>query len=173
MSEGVVFKELNAVKYLYLQQLSEPRDNSLRVVVQEAVDNRSCQVRPDLPGSPELSQIMKDSWPIESIEGCKTFDLYWKHYAAYLVTEEMVGSIGRYVDEVFSGKLLRVYSKSHFLDHLARDTGGHPMPIQHYKLICLNHLIDVAAYAPPEIRVITEDSQSLRTRERRHGPPPA
>jgi hypothetical protein len=162
MSEDTALDELNAVKYLYLQQLTEPRDNSLRIVVQEAVVNRSGQIRSDLPDLPELSQILKDSWPIESIEGCKTFHLYWKHYAAYLVTEEMVGSIGRYDDEVFRGKLLRVYSKSHFLDHLARDTGGHPEPIQHYKLICLNPLIDVAAYAPPEIRVITGTSQSLQ-----------
>jgi hypothetical protein len=130
-------------------------------VVQEAVANRSGQVRSDLPDLPELTEILKDSWPIESTEGCKTFDLYWKHYAAYLVTEEMVGSIVRDDDEVFSGKLLRLYSKSHFLDHLARDTGGHPKPIQHYKVSCLNHLIDVAAYAPPEIRIIPGAPQSL------------
>jgi hypothetical protein len=163
MSENAALEELNAVKYLYLQQLTEPRDNSLRLVVQEAVVNRSGQLRSDLADLPELAQIPKDSWPIESTEGCKTFDLYWKHYVAYLVTEEMVGSIGRYEDEAFRGKLLRVYSRSHFLDHLARDTGGHPEPIQHYKLICLNHLIDVAAYTPPEIRVTTGTSLSLQT----------
>jgi hypothetical protein len=161
MSEDPAFEELNAVKCLYLHKLSEPRDNSLRIVVQEAVANRSGQVRSDLPDLPELTEILKDSWPIESTEGCKTFDLYWKHYAAYLVTEEMVGSIVRDDDEVFSGKLLRLYSKSHFLDHLARDTGGHPKPIQHYKVSCLNHLIDVAAYAPPEIRIIPGAPQSL------------
>jgi hypothetical protein len=166
MSEDAALEALNAAKYLYLQQLTEPRDNSLRIVVQEAVVNRSGQVRSDLPDLPELAKILKDSWPIESIAGCKTFDLYWKRYAAYLVTEEMVGStaVGGYRDEVFRGKLLRVYSKSHFLDHLARDTGGHTEPIQHYKLLCLNHLIDVAAYAPPEIRVITGAPQSLRPR---------
>ncbi len=164
MSEDAALEALNSVKYLYLQQLTEPRDNSLRIVVQEAVDNRSGQIRSALPDLPELSEILKDSWPIESIEGCKTFDLYWKHYVAYLVTEEMVGSIHGCHDEVFSGKLLRVYSRSHFLDHLARDTGGHPEPIRHYKLVCLNHLIDVAAYAPPEIRVISEAPQSLRPR---------
>jgi hypothetical protein len=161
MSENVALVELNAVTYLYLQQLTEPRDNSLRLVAQEAVVNRSDQVRSELPDS---TKSFSTYLPIESTERCRTFELYWKHYAAYLVTEEMVGSIGRHDDEVFRGKLLRVYSKSHFLDHLARDTGGHPEPIQHYKLICLNHLIDVAAYAPPEIRVITGAPQSLRPR---------
>jgi hypothetical protein len=146
MSEDTPLEQLNAVKYLYLQQLSEPRDNSLRIVLEEAIDNRS---EPTVPG-------LTGYWPIESRPGCKTFELYWRRYAAYLVTEEMVGSTaaGGYDDQVFTGKLLRVYSKSHFLDHLARDTGGNADPLQHYKVICLNHLIDVAAYAPPEIRVI-------------------
>lgn len=153
------FDRLNAVKFVYLRELSEPRDNSLRLVVEEAVENRFGVAQlssPELAGKPELAKLLRDAWPIESVEGCKTFELYWKHYAAYLVTEELVGSnaVGGYDDEVFSGKILRVYSKSHFLDHLARDTGGHLDSIQHYKLVCLNHLIDVAAYAPPEIQVI-------------------
>jgi hypothetical protein len=146
MSEDAVLEQLNTVKYLYLQQLSEPKDNSLRIVLDEAIDLRS---EPTVPG-------LTGYWPIESTPRCKTFELYWKCYAAYLVTEELVGSnaAGGYEDEVFTGNLLRLYSKSHFLDHLTRDTGGHTDPLQHYKVICLNHLIDVAAYAPPEIRVI-------------------
>jgi hypothetical protein len=79
---------------------------------------------------------------------------------AYLVTEECVGSCGNYADEIFTGKLFRVYTKSHFLNHLARDTGGHTDALLHYKLICLNHLIDVAAYVPPEVRVIGPVSSS-------------
>ena len=78
--------------------------------------------------------------------------------AAYLVTEECVGSCGSYDDETFSGKLFRVYTKSHFLEHLGRDTGAHTEPVVHYKLTCLNHLIDVAAYAPPEVTQLESTS---------------
>jgi hypothetical protein len=90
------------------------------------------------------------------VDGCRVFELYWKHYAAYLVTEELVGSNAKagYGDECYTGRLLRLYSKSHFLDHVARDTGGHIEPLQHYKLVCLNHLIDIAAYAAPEVRLL-------------------
>ena len=156
---------LNAVKYIYLREIAEPRDNSLRLIVDEAVSNRSgiIQLPPELADKPDLANLLKDSWPIETVEGCKTFELYWKHYAAYLVTEELVGSnaAGGYEDEVFTGKILRVYSKSHFLDHIARDTGGHAdSTVLHYKLVCLNHLIDVAAYAPPEIQVMGEQPKS-------------
>jgi hypothetical protein len=101
-----------------------------------------------------LSETLKGAIPIETTESCKTFELYWKHYAAYLVTEEGVGGCGEYKDEAYTGKLLRRYTKSHFLDHLNRDTGGHFKPIQHFKLICLNHLIDVASVEPPQIRVV-------------------
>ena len=114
-------------------------------------------------GLPELNEILKDASPIEATADCRVFELTWKRYVAYLVTEEMVGSCGGYNDERFSGKLLRVYTKSHFLDHLARDTGGHTEVIRHYKITCLNHLIDVAAYLPPEIRLVGH-SASAHTR---------
>jgi len=157
MSNSPEFDSLNSVKYLFLRHLSEPRDNSLRLVVEEAVVNRL--VPASLPGdNPELDEILKRSWPIESVQGCKTFELAWSRYAAYLVTEELIGSCGSYDDEVYTGKLLRVYTKSHFLDYLARDTGGHVEPLQHYKLVCLNHLIDIGSYAPPDIRMIGASS---------------
>jgi hypothetical protein len=97
---------------------------------------------------------MKGAWPIEFTETCMRFELIWKHVVAYLVTEECAGSCGNYIDEIYTGKLLRVYTKSHFLEHIARDTGAHTEPIQHYKLTCLNHLIDVACYVAPEIRLL-------------------
>jgi len=101
-----------------------------------------------------LAEILKDSSPIESTASCKSFELSWKYYIAYLVTEECVGSCGGYDDEAYTGKLFRVYTKSHFLEHLARDTGAHNEPIQHFKLTCLNHLIDIASYTPPDIRML-------------------
>jgi hypothetical protein len=145
---------LDSGEHLYLRELSEPRDNSLQLVVQEVVVNRSGLVGSHHPELRELAEILKDASPIESTDACQIFELTWKHYVAYLVTEECVGSCGHSDDEIFSGKLFRVYTKSHFLDHLARDTGGHTETILHFKLTCLNHLIDVAAYSPPEVRLV-------------------
>ena len=154
MPGSLELDSLNSVKYLYLRELSEPRDNSLRIVVEEAVLGRDAWLGSAQPSLPELADIMKEGRLIESTEGCRTFELSWTHYVAYLVTEECVGSCGKYDDESYTGKLFRVYTESHFMNHLARDTGGHVEPIQHYKLTCLNHLIDVAAYAPPQVRLI-------------------
>jgi hypothetical protein len=162
MSWDPEFDRVNSVEYLYLRNLSEPVDNSLRIIVDEAMGNRSAssQIPADLP---ELTEILNDSWPIESTLNGKSFEFTWKYCIAYLVTEECVGSCGRSDDEIYTGELFRVYTKSNFLEHLARDTGGHVEPIQHFRLICLNHLIDIASYTPPEIRVIDQSSpKSLR-----------
>ena len=40
MSGSLELDSLNSVKYLYLRELSEPRDNSLRILVEEAVLGR-------------------------------------------------------------------------------------------------------------------------------------
>lgn len=153
---------LNSVKYLYLRELSEPMDNSLRIIVDEAVVNRSTP-SPAHSDLPESAGIFTDFSPIESTAKCKRFELSWKHYVAYLVTEECAGSCGGYDDETYTGEVFRVYAKSHFLEHLARDTGAHVDPIQHFKLICLNHLIDIASYALPEIHMIDPStSESLQ-----------
>jgi hypothetical protein len=122
MIEATAVEQLESVQYLYLREVSEPRDNSLKLVVEEAVVNRSGAAK--LPA--ELEAVLTDASPVGSVKGCRVFELYWKRYAAYLVTEEMVGSTSMdgYDDESYTGKIVRVYTRSHFLDHLARDTGG-------------------------------------------------
>jgi len=161
MSDAVDrFPSLNSVQHLYLRELSEPRDNSLRIVVQEAVSNRAKAALLEIPGSPGKS-FEGESWPIESTDSCRIFVLQWQRYVAYLVTEEGVGSCGNYDDELFTGKLLRLYSKSHMLDHVARDTGGHFEPLHHYKLVCLNHLVDVVSTNPPDMQEIAGSGSEL------------
>ena len=144
--------QLDSVGYVDLREISEPNKrvfNSLRIVVEEAVVNEAATVVSDRP---ELASLLAGAHPIQSVDGCKTYQLSWKHYLAYLVTEELVGSNAPngYADEIYTGRILRLYARSHFLDHVMRDTGGHTQDVLHYKIICLNHLIDVVSYYPPE-----------------------
>jgi len=74
MIEATAVEQLQSVPYLYLRELSEPRDNSLKLVVEEAVVNRSGIAQ----FHPELDAIMKNASPIESVDGCRVFELYWK-----------------------------------------------------------------------------------------------
>ena len=155
--ENEVISLLNRSKNLYLRHISEPRDNSLRLVAEEAVVASQSEIAQTKMGP--FSEILRGARPIQSIGNCKTFELQWSQYVAYIVTEEVVGSAGNHEGEIYTGKLFRVYTKSHFLDYLSRDTGGHTEPILHYKLICLNHLIDVASYDPPEIQLLGTGSE--------------
>jgi hypothetical protein len=164
MEEDEIISLLNQTKYFYLREISEPQDNSLRLVVEEAVEDRSETGFARDPASP-LAEILKDAWPIESTDKSRSFEFHWNHYAAYLVTDEVVGSGGDHEDETYTGTLFRVYTKSHFLDYLARETDGHIEPILHYKLVCLNHLIDVASYRPPEVRLLNT-SENVATKIR-------
>lgn len=152
---------LNEAKYLFLRDISEPEENSLRLVVEEAIADHTQTISTPDPTGP-FAEILKGASPIKAVEGCRRFELQWSRYVAYLVTEETVGSGGSYEDEVYTGKLFRAYTKSHFLDYLSRDTGGHFEPILHYKLICQNHLIDVAAYSPPEVRLLESSGTKLK-----------
>src|SRR6266436_4967274 len=163
LGEEEIISLLNRAKYLSLRHISEPEDNSLRLVVEEVIADRTETLSTPDPTSP-FAEIRKGASPIKSVEGCRTFELQWSRYVAYLVTEEGVGSGGSDEDEVYTGKLLRVYTKSHFLDHLSRDTGGDVEPILHYKLICQNHLIDVASYSPPEVRFLSAESGETKVR---------
>ena len=148
---------LNEAKYLFLRDISEPEENSLRLVVEEAIEDHTQIIStPDL--SSPFAEIRKGASPVKAVEGCRMFELQWTRYVAYLVTEERVGFGGNYGDEVYTGKLFREYTKSHFLDLLTRETRGHFEPILHYKVICQNHLIDVASYNRPEVRMLENKS---------------
>jgi hypothetical protein len=155
-ANGELFIRMNQVEYLFLRSLNELEICQLELVAEEAVVNKEKfgKLKPtELPA--ELAFLIDNSAPIETMEGCKAFRLYWKRYAAYLVTEECVGSCGNYQDEVYEGKRLRLYSKSHFLEHLARDTGAHTKPLLHFKIVCEHQIVDVASEEPPTIEIIS------------------
>jgi hypothetical protein len=160
MTDGPALDFLNQAKHFFLRAISEPCDNSLRLVIEEAVVNQGGRMR-EIPGElPELRKLRETGSPIESVKGCKCFELVWDRYAAYLVTEELAGAGGKWDDEIYAGNLFRIYTKSNFPDHLVRGIGETIDPIQHYKLICLNHLIDVASSKPPRIREISSHASS-------------
>jgi hypothetical protein len=83
MANELERNSLDSAKYLYLRELSEPRDNSLRLVVQEAVVNPAGIGRSSYPVLPESKEIMTCCSPIESTDSCRTFELTWKQYVAY------------------------------------------------------------------------------------------
>lgn len=140
-----VWKQIDSSAYLFLERLFEPRDNQLTIVLEEAIANNAKSGPTIIAGI----SLEGESCPIEPTPDCRIFTLQWKNYVAYCVTEEMHGSCGKYEDEEYAGRLLRIYSKSHFLDFIAKDTGAHFEPYRHYKIACQNHNIDIVSAVDP------------------------
>jgi hypothetical protein len=159
-----LWNRIDSVSYLFLSRLFEPRDNSLTVVLEEAVSNKTKSGPIKLPGGVTL----EDSCPIEPTSDCLVFTLHWKNYVSYCVTEEMHGSCGQYDDEEYTGRLLRVYSKSQFLDFIGKNTGAHSESYRHYKIACLNHIVDIVATSIPELRALSRQEAGFSEETSKH-----
>jgi hypothetical protein len=141
-------QQLDACKWLYLRELNEPEDNSLRIVLEEAK-----------AGPPQdfeiLGKVIKGTQPIESDSTCQLFELAWPTYVAFSVRNETYTTLDE--SEQWEGKSFRIYSKSHFLAFVANAThasDAYPGPLKHYCLVCLMHLVDVVSDADPQIRLL-------------------
>lgn len=149
------FDSINACRYLYLQEIGEPSDNVLRLVVAQAVlsgpiSDESLAVHP-----PELRQLLSDSREIAHEPGCKVFELVWPSYIGYSVRNESY-ALPEPESAVGEGKLFVEYSSSRYLDSVASSTvasENYPGPYVHWALYCLNHTVDVASTEAPAIDV--------------------
>jgi hypothetical protein len=138
--------EIDSCKWLFLRELGEPEENTLRIVVEEAKAD----------GPPEdleiCGKVIQGLGSIESDETCRQWELVWPTYVAYSVKNESYTSWDD--SERWEGNSFRLYSKSHFLDYVAKDTfarDGYPGPLKHWRLVCLWHIVDVVGNVEPEL----------------------
>jgi hypothetical protein len=143
------FVEIDSCYSLFLREITEPRENSLRLMIEEAF------VLPEevtvAVGGTELT----GGHPIRPVEGSRLFEIIWDFYVAYSVRNESY--VSRDESEEFTGRFARVYSKSHFLDYVSRATfasNEHPRPLLHIGLVSECHVIDVVSTEPPRVRQI-------------------
>jgi hypothetical protein len=140
------FVEIDSCYSLFLREITEPGENSLRLIIEEAF------VLPEKVTVAVGAEI-GDCHPIGSIEGSRLFEIIWDFYVAYSVRNEsyVIGD----KSETFSGRFARIYSKSHFLDYVSRATfacNEHPGPLQHIGLVSECHVVDVVSTAPPRVK---------------------
>src|SRR5665213_378142 len=132
---------INACKWIYLREIGEPVDNTLRIVIEEAKADgppKDCEV---VPG-----KVVSGLRDIKTDENCQAFEIVWPSYVAYSVRNESFCMIDKL--EVSDGRLFCLYSKSHFLDFVARATFAstdYPGPLRHWGINCLNHILDVVS----------------------------
>ena len=149
--------EIDACKWLFLEEIGEPADNELRLKIIEAKSGGA-------PGPVDgevneaLREILRTASRIEHGPGCKIFELYWPSYVAYSIRNESYCSADEY--EQFDGRLFVRSARSRYLDFLKNATfadSSYPGPFVHYGVFCLNHIIDVVSMDSPTLKL------SLRT----------
>lgn len=131
-------------RYFYLEEIEEPKDNTLRIVVVEAATQGPEETIPSL-------QITARA--IDPIPGKKPIELFWEEYIAYAVRNESYAISEEGQSPLES--MLSERSGTAFLAFVAKSTlatNEFPGPFKHWELVCLNHVIDVASTTPPIIR---------------------
>jgi hypothetical protein len=143
-----VISALNSCEYLYLREISEPADNRLRILIEEAGATPRLTSREI--GGVEFSDLRA----IESSDLSRLFEIVWESYIAYSVRNGSFTVLDAY-EVIESGRIACVYSKSRFLDYVSSGTiatSEYPGPFRHIGLNCLNHVVDVISTAVPAIR---------------------
>lgn len=140
--------------YLFAVHVRELEELTLGLTIVEAKAQAPIAATED---TGPLAFIKLGGSPIEQDDTCRVFEIVFdrNHMISYTVLNE---SYGRYPEppEIFTGKLFRIFSRSHLLEFTERTTyasGGHPAPLMHFEIACLNHVFDVIATAPPKIAV--------------------
>jgi hypothetical protein len=141
-------------KYLYLDSISEPDEGGILLVIKEA--SAGGEVRQDVLESetiPELRAILTGCLSIEHGLGCKVFKIYWSSYIAYAVENESY-ALGQPDGANGTGRLFIEYTKSAYLDYLGKTSfasPGYPGAYKHWAVLCLDHIVNVAATDGPLI----------------------
>jgi hypothetical protein len=123
----------------YLEEIGEPADNTLRLVVIEAAP------RGAVSRSPLFGKVQEIAPGPDS----RRLELVWDTYIAYAVRNESF-VLG---DPRAVPVKLREIQDSPFLSFVTANTVGVDGELRHWELTCLNHVIDVASGSGP---VITE-----------------
>jgi len=138
--------ELNENKYLFLKEVGEPTDNSLRIVVNTATLSNVETSKAVIQGTREITP---------SNEG---YEIVFERYVAYFVLNESYYSVyPGWEVESWKGGVFSVATSTAFLDYLeknscaSKDWAGE---YKHYKINCQNHVINVVSANEPTITKI-------------------
>lgn len=147
------FDDINSCKYIYLGKIEEPKDNTLRLIIEEAVTNseeQSIEI-----GTREISGVHA----IQVTENSRVFEVRFEDYIGYSVLSESFAIPDD--DEKFKGRLFCIYDKSNYLEYIKKASfacDDHPGPFQHYGFNCLNHIVDVVSVDEPIVKLIAPNA---------------
>jgi hypothetical protein len=142
-----LFADLNSCAHLFLRKIGEPRENSLRLRIEEGIASA------DAVSIEVAGHVIADCHRVTSGNNAQLFEITWDFYVAYSIRNESY--VVRDDSEKFElGNLARIYSESKFLEYVTRATfacNEHPGPLLHVELICESHIVDVISTRLPSI----------------------
>ncbi|MHC4509433.1 MAG: hypothetical protein ACYTAO_10830 [Planctomycetota bacterium] len=145
-----IIEQINSHEFLYLVDISEPEPLTLSIVVAEAKI-----IGPPHDIEIDDGEVLDNAREIESTQDCRLYRLLFDSYIVYTVLNECYDLADKSAQ--YSGKLVRTYSKSWYLDYTDKHTLAcdvHPGPYKHYGVVCLDHIIDITSCSEPSIEVI-------------------
>ena len=146
MESSSPLEELDSFKYLYLDSISEPETNTLRLVLSEGIVSERTETL--VIGDIEIPDLR----PVEVTAASRHYEVVWDSYISYAVRNESYCIWDK--EEDWTGNAFRVYSKSKFLDFIAGGTSAsadYPGTFVHYEILCSDHIIDVVSEHPPTV----------------------
>lgn len=147
-----IAKAIDSCKYLYLHEIGELNDNELRLVIAEGISGPPLSEGALKEHLPEIQKMLSTAREIVHGPNCRRFELVWPSYVGYSVRNE---SYADAEPSVGDGRLFVEYTKSIYLDYLAKSTVAtetYPGPFKHWSIYCLNHVVDVASTEVPFLR---------------------
>jgi hypothetical protein len=149
--------EIDSCAYLFVRDLSEPGDNSLRLRIEEA------SPRPEAESRVIAGVEIKDAHRIESNDQSRLFEITWPYYVAFSVRNESYVPFDR-TETISGGQNFQILTKSHFLEYVSRATfanNEYPGPMTHYRICCENQIIDIVATEEPVILRLPSAGRSV------------
>jgi hypothetical protein len=139
--------------WIFLTDLHEPEENSLRLAVAEAA---TIEPNEKISGPTSLRA------PITITSDSRRFELVWKDYVAYSVRNESFAQPDKDCPSV-TGVFLERKSSAYlrFLEETTFATSVMQKPMRHWEINCLNHCIDVVSFGEPAVREINTSEDSI------------
>jgi hypothetical protein len=141
---------IDSCSSLFLRDIGEPEDNVLHLVLHEG------------KVSPQSESLEIGGTRIDGLHRVYTgadsrlIELVWRKYVAYGVTNESF-AVQDGTSSQESGRLLRRYSNSAFLDYVAHATlatDKYPGPYMHVEVVAENHIVDVVSTELPSLHLL-------------------
>lgn len=148
-----LIRQINTCQHLYLDKLIEINDLEVEFWIHEAGPL----------GKGNIAAVSSSYEQIVSSPQSRLFRILFEGYIAYAVFNESFEKLPTF--ETLYSRLFQVISASPFLDYvIANSNIGYAEAIaeekpRHYRLNCLNHVIDIATCFEPSIEVIEVASE--------------